>query len=88
MKQEVKIKNKLGIHARAAMKIIDLAGRFQSRIDICYGGNCIDAKDILSVMSLAVPCGDDVVLVIDGVDEALAMKSLLSLIDDLFGEAE
>ena len=88
MQQTITIQNKLGIHARAAMKIIDLAGRFHSNIDIEYQQKCIDAKDMLNVMSLAVPKGDTITLIISGDDAEQAMEAMTSLINRKFDEHE
>ena len=86
--KKIKIINKLGLHARAAMKLIDLAGRFQSHIDIYFAGKIADAKDILNVMTLGASCGTEIELHIDGGDEAQAMEALCNLINNRFGEAE
>jgi phosphocarrier protein HPr len=86
--KKIKIINKLGLHARAAMKLIDLASRFQSHIDICYAGKIADAKDILNVMTLGASVGADIELQIDGADEEKAMQALCDLINDRFHEQE
>ena len=84
--KKIKIVNKLGLHARAAMKLIDLAGRFQSHIDICYKNKIADAKDILNVMTLGAGFGTEIEFQIDGSDEKEAMQALCDLINDRFGE--
>ncbi|MCH9644932.1 MAG: HPr family phosphocarrier protein [Gammaproteobacteria bacterium] len=86
--QKIKIRNKLGLHARAAMKLIDLAGRYQSHIDICFADKIADAKDILNVMTLGASIGSEIQLQVDGSDEKQAMKALCDLINDRFGEPE
>lgn len=88
LRQQVKIINRLGLHARASLQLINHAGRFQSQIDILYRGQKTDAKDILNVMSLAVTCGNDIELEINGPDEKEAMQDLIKLINERFGEAE
>ena len=88
LQQKVTIINRLGLHARASLKLINLAGRYSSQIHIIYQNQKIDAKDILNVMSLAVSCGNEIELEISGPDETEAMNSLVALIQDRFGEAE
>ncbi len=86
--QTIKIINRLGLHARASLQLINHAGRFQSQIDIIYKSQKTDAKDILNVMSLAVTCGNDIELEISGPDETEAMEDLIKLINERFGEEE
>lgn len=86
--KKITIINKLGLHARAAMKLIDLAGRYQSHIDIYYADKLIDAKDILNVMTLGASVGAEIELQIDGPDENEAMDALCTLINDRFHEDE
>lgn len=88
LRKTLTIINKLGLHARASMKLIDHAGRFQSEITINYNNQKIDAKDILNVMSLAVSKGKQIELIIEGPDEKYAMEDLTKLIQDRFEEEE
>jgi len=88
LKQKIIIQNKLGLHARASMKLINVAGRFQGNIFIQHGDTKIDAKDILNVMGLAANKGSEIELITDGPDEEEAMKAIVDLINDRFGEDE
>lgn len=88
IEKRLRIINKLGLHARAAMQLINTACRFQSDIQIEYQGNQTDAKDILCVMSLAAKQGSDIKLIIDGEDAEEAMQALTTLIENRFGEDE
>jgi phosphocarrier protein HPr len=88
LSQTVKIINRLGLHARASLQLINHAGRFQSEIFIHYQDKKTDAKDILNVMSLAVTCGNEIELIINGPDETEAMADLIKLINERFGEEE
>jgi len=85
---EVEIVNKLGLHARAAAKLVDCANHFASRVRIGSTGNMVDAKSIMSVMMLAAGKGTLLALEVDGRDEVEAMKALAQLIGDRFGEPE
>lgn len=80
--------NRLGLHARAASKLVNLAKRFQSDIQLTHGSASADAKSIMSVMLLAAPVGSQIGLAVTGTDEIEAFAAIRDLINDRFGEAE
>ena len=84
--KEVMVQNKLGLHARAAAKLVNLAGKYHSSITLSTHQLCADAKSILGVLTLAA--GKDTVLKIEaeGPDEAESLEALVKLIEDKFGE--
>ena len=82
------ISNKLGLHARASAKLTKLAGGFQCEVFMSRNGRRINAKSIMGVMMLAAGLGTEVELEADGVDEEAAMRALLALINDKFGEGQ
>jgi len=84
--KEVEIKNKLGLHARAAVKFVKTANRFVSSVKIEKDGNEIDGKSILGILTLAAVQGSKITLKISGKDEAEALKALIALIDNKFYE--
>jgi len=86
--EKIIIQNKLGLHARASMKLINVAGRFQSDIFIQHDKIKTDAKDILNVMSLAANKGTEIEIITEGPDEDQAMDAIIALIKDRFGEEE
>ena len=86
--QTLTIINKLGLHARAASKLVNLAGQFESEIFIDKLGNRVNAKSIMGVMMLAASKGTEVVLEVDGNDEGPCMEALVVLINNRFDEAE
>jgi phosphocarrier protein len=88
IKAIARINNKLGLHARASAKLSKLAGSFRSEVFMSRNGRRVNAKSIMGVMMLAAGIGSDVELETDGDDEAAAMKALVALIDDKFGEGE
>lgn len=88
IKETVPIINKLGLHARAAAKLVSTATRFESSIKIARNGKEVDGKSIMSVMMLAASCGTDVDIIIEGPDENDALGALKELIADRFGEGE
>lgn len=89
MSQEtVTIKNKLGLHARAANKLVDVTTQFSSKITLEYQSNAIDGKSIMSVMLLAAAKGSELTITTEGSDEHEAMRAITGLIDNLFDEEE
>ncbi len=86
--REIEITNKLGLHARAAAKLTQLAGKFTADVWVARDGRRVNAKSIMGVMMLAAAKGATVVVETDGPDEAEAMAALVGLISDGFGEGE
>ena len=88
IRREVTIVNRLGLHARAAAKLVATASRFGSSVRIERDGRGADAKSIMAVMMLAATRGALVTLAAEGTDEAAAVDALTALIADRFGEDE
>jgi phosphocarrier protein len=88
IKKKVTIINKLGLHARAAVKFVNLANRFTASVRIEKHGNEIDGKSILGILTLAAVQGSEIALIISGKDEQAALEALVALILDRFNEAE
>jgi len=88
IKRSIRIRNKLGLHARASAKLTQLASRFQSGIWIERNGRRVNAKSIMGVMMLAAGIGSNVELEVDGPDEGAAAEALEKLFSEKFGEAE
>lgn len=88
VKKKIVIKNKLGLHARAAVKFMNLANRFASSVWIEKDGNEIDGKSILGILTLAAVQGSEITLKISGPDEERAFHALETLIEDKFHEEE
>ncbi|HEX7388423.1 MAG TPA: HPr family phosphocarrier protein [Castellaniella sp.] len=82
------VTNKLGLHARAAAKLTQLAGRFQSEIFISRGAQRVNAKSIMGVMMLAAGLGVTVRIDARGTDEEQAINDIRALFDQKFGESE
>jgi phosphocarrier protein len=77
---EIKILNKSGLHARPAARFVQLTNKFKSNIQICKSSKCVDAKNILKVLSLGIDQGDIITLKVEGSDEEEAYKSILELL--------
>lgn len=82
----MKIVNKYGLHARPAMQFVEIANRFNCRIEVANGPLVVDAKSIMSVMRLAATKGTVLKLVADGEDAEPAIEALAKLVDEGFGE--
>ena len=85
--REVKIVNKLGIHARPAAEIVKTAGKFKSSITIVRDDLEVNAKSIMGVMMLAAEFGATVVLRATGDDAEAALDALAACIANKFGES-
>jgi phosphocarrier protein HPr len=88
IKEEIKIINKLGLHARASTKLTHTASQYKSSIWITRNGRRVDAKSIMGVMMLAAAQGSIVELEANGVDESEAIEALKTLINNYFDEGE
>ncbi len=84
----VTIRNKLGLHARAAVKFVNLSNRFSSSVKIVKDGDEIDGKSILGILTLAATQGTSIRLLVSGKDEEAAMAALVELIENRFDEKE
>jgi phosphocarrier protein HPr len=82
----VTITNKLGLHARAAAKLVEAAARFQSTILIGKDGDTVDARSILGLMMLNARQGSHIQVSAEGEDAREAMGAILALIHAGFGE--
>lgn len=88
IKTQIKIINKLGLHARASAKFVSTAARFQSQIDVTKNSQTVNGKSIMGVMMLAANKGSELILEIDGPDEEAMNEALVQLINNYFGEGE
>lgn len=88
IEREIEIINRLGLHARAAAKLVDCAGHFSSRIQVGKDGQLVDAKSIMSVMMLAAGKGTLLSVTAEGRDESEAIEALSALINERFGEPD
>jgi phosphocarrier protein len=86
--REIEIVNRLGLHARAAAKLVSCAGGFTSRIEIERNGQRVNGKSIMGVMMLAASRGSRIILDANGEDEEAALDALEDLVRSRFGEAE
>jgi phosphocarrier protein len=88
LKRDIKIVNKLGLHARASAKLTQAASEFAASVWISRNGRRVNAKSIMGVMMLAAGLGSTVEIETDGADEAEAMEAIARLFANRFGESE
>lgn len=82
------IRNELGLHARAATRLVECANRFDSEIWLRHENRRVDGKSILGLLTLAAGPGMSVEIETRGPDEAHALAALAELIESGFGEPE
>jgi phosphocarrier protein HPr len=86
IQREVRVVNRLGLHARAAARFVHTANRFRSRITVARDGRAMDGKSILGILLLAASQGTRLLVSAEGEDEAPAVEALAALVDGGFGE--
>lgn len=86
LNKEITIINKLGLHARAAAKFVNLASQFESEIALTRDDRRVNGKSIMGVMMLAAAKGTTLELSISGNDETEALEQLEGLVEQRFGE--
>lgn len=86
VERELLVANRLGLHARAAAKLVQLLSRYRANAVLLRGGREVNAKSIMGVMLLAAGQGTRVLLRLDGTDEAEAMAEAAALFERLFDE--
>lgn len=87
VEREVQIVNRLGLHARAAAKLVHRASGFESRVTLVKDGEEVDAKSILGILVLAAAQGTRVTVRTEGPDEEEALAAVTDLIAARFEEA-
>ena len=83
---ELTIKNRLGLHARAAAKLVRAAGGYQAEIRVVKDGEIADARSVLSLISLGCAYDSRIVIEAEGVDAKNAVMALSSIVEERFGE--
>lgn len=86
MERTVEIVNKLGLHARAAAKLVTLASKFAADVRVRKDGREVSGKSIMGVMMLAAAMGSRITLIAEGEDAEQALDELEALVKERFGE--
>ena len=87
-RRTITIINKLGLHARAASKLVATASSFESKVFLSRDEKIIDGKSIMAVLMLAASKGAEIDIITDGNDEEEASRAIIDLINNRFGEEE
>ena len=86
IRRELAIRNRLGLHARAAARFVHTASRFRARVTAGRDGRVMDGKSILGILLLAASQGTAIEVTAEGEDEERAMEALAALVEGGFGE--
>lgn len=84
--RDLEICNRLGLHARAAAKLVHTAGRFGCEVTLIKEGEEVDAKSILGLMAIGAAQGTKISIVCEGEDESDAIDAVAELIENRFDE--
>ena len=88
IEQKIEVINKLGLHARAAAKLVGIANHYSSNITLDKQGKTANAKSIMTVMMLGAAKGTILDVTCEGKDEELAMQGIQTIFDNYFDEGE
>ena len=88
VEETIVLRNRLGLHARAAAKLVHAAAGFRSRITLEKDGDAVDGKSILGLLLLAASKGTSLVLRVEGDDERAALAAIKDLVERRFDESE
>ena len=88
IKTKIKIINKLGLHARASSKLTELTNKFKCDIRLKKDNEEIDPKNMMDILMLAASYQDEIEVIANGIDEAIASKEIENLFLDYFGEGQ
>ena len=86
IRHQITIQNKLGLHTRAAAKLVDIAKKYASHIELIYRDRVVDAKSIMGVITLGAQKDNVIDVIITGEDEQEALNAIIKLVNDKFGE--
>jgi phosphocarrier protein len=84
--RDVRIRNQLGLHARAAVRFVQLANQYRCEVKVSKDGNDANGKSIMGLLTLVAAVGSTMTITCDGDDADKAVSALAALVDDGFGE--
>ncbi|MGQ9617415.1 MAG: HPr family phosphocarrier protein [Candidatus Aminicenantia bacterium] len=88
IEKKIVLKNRLGLHARAASLLVNVAKKFSSSIYLLKNSEEVNAKSILGILTLSASKGSELIVKADGEDEGEALKEIVELIENKFYEDE
>ncbi len=83
---QITVRNQVGLHARPATLFVRVAQKHQSQITVSYGGETVNAKSLLALLSLGVTKDATITISANGSDEQVALHALTSLVESNFDE--
>jgi phosphocarrier protein len=86
VRRTLQIKNRLGLHARAAAQFVQTANQYNAEVSVTKDGQTINGKSIIGLMMLAAACGSSIEVAAEGADAAAAMTAIEALVDRKFDE--
>ncbi|MDR3644075.1 MAG: HPr family phosphocarrier protein [Clostridia bacterium] len=84
--RKVTVNNKLGLHARPAGTLVNLAKKYKSEVKMTAGAKNVNVKSIMSLLSAAVQCGTEVEFICSGEDENEALQDIVTSVEAGLGE--
>lgn len=84
--RETRIRNQLGMHARAAVKFVQTANKFRSEVKVLKDGTEANGKSIMGLLTLVAAIGSTMTIVCEGDDAEAAVQALATLVNEGFGE--
>lgn len=79
-RRTIKLDNDEGLHARPAAKFVQKANKYVSDVEIEFGGNIVNGKSIIGIMSLGAYPGENITIIANGTDEKEAVEELISFL--------
>jgi phosphocarrier protein HPr len=86
VRRAMRIRNRLGLHARAAVKFVQLASKFRSEVRVEKDGQAVNGKSIMGLLTLVAAFGMEIVIIAEGADAADAVAGLATLVESGFDE--
>jgi phosphocarrier protein len=86
-KRQLIVRNRNGLHARAAAKLVTLCARYRSRVVLFCNGRAADGKHLIALLTLSAAMGAQILIEVNGPDEEQAVVAVTRLIQDGFGES-
>ena len=84
--REVRIRNQLGMHARAAVKFVQTANKFRCEVKVIKDGTEANGKSIMGLLTLVAAMNSMMTIICEGDDAETAVRALATLVDEGFGE--
>lgn len=88
VQRELTLRNRRGLHARAAARFAATAEQFESEIEVEFNDRRVNGKSIMGLMMLAAACGKTIIVTATGEDAARAIEGIADLVDARFHESE